>query len=283
LIVGKSAHIFQWEAGGSSVLGGVSMSQVPVQPDGTLRLEDIQASLRDATNVHQPLTRLICLENTQGGVGGVPISAEYTQKVADFAHARGLKLHIDGARLFNAAAALNVHPRDLVKGADSIQICLSKGLAAPVGSLVVGSREFIQRAYRMRKLVGGAMRQVGVVAAAGLIALRDMRQRLDEDHVHAQLLAEALALAPGITVHPVHQRTNMVFFSIPETMDSAAFRAAMKAQGIILSGGPHFRLVTHVWITKDRALFAAAAIRHYMEKHAPLTTKGTMLEGQTAY
>src|SRR4051812_41317669 len=136
LIVGKQAHIFQHEAGAASVLGGISMNQLQVQPNGTLNLPEIEAAIRDASNPHYPKTRLICLENTQGGVGGVPISAEYIAQVAGLARRHGLKLHVDGARLFNAAAALNVQARDLVKEADSVQICLSKGLAAPVGSLL---------------------------------------------------------------------------------------------------------------------------------------------------
>src|SRR3954471_7982412 len=134
LIVGKQAHIFQYEVGAASVIGGISMNQVPVQPNGTLNLADIEGNIRDVGNIHFPLTRLVCLENKQGGVGGVPITAEYTAQVAEIAHYHGLKLHIDGARLFNAAAALKVHPRELVAGADSVQICLSKGLCAPVGS-----------------------------------------------------------------------------------------------------------------------------------------------------
>jgi threonine aldolase len=187
LIVGKQAHIFQFEAGAASVLGGISMNQVQVQPDGTLKLDEIEASIRDVTNVHHPLTRLVCLENTQGGVGGVPITAEYTSKVAELVHRHGLQLHIDGARLFNAAAALNVSPRELVKDADSIQICMSKGLCAPVGSLLVGSKALIEKARRARKMLGGGMRQGGILAAAALKG--NHRASNSSTHEHGTVLS----------------------------------------------------------------------------------------------
>jgi threonine aldolase len=268
LIVGKKSHMFQWEAGAASVLGGISMSQIPVASDGTLSLEDIAANVRNPHDPHHPLTRLICLENTHGGVGGVPITADYTARIGEWVHANGFTLHIDGARLFNAAAALNVHPRDLVRPADSVQICLSKGLCAPVGALILGSRPFINRAARNRKILGGGMRQAGVIAAAGLVALRDMRERLKDDHATAQMLADGLAAIPGITVHPVHQRTNMVFFSVDERVDSADLVEALKAKDIILVGGPHFRAVTHYWITPERVRLVLEAIRAYLAAHA---------------
>ena len=272
LIVGKQAHIFQFEVGAASALGGIIMNQLQVQPDGTLRLEDITGAIRDVNNIHFPLTRLICLENTQGGVGGVPITAEYTAQVGELAHSRGLKLHIDGARLFNAAAALKVPPRELVKHADSVQICLSKGLTAPLGALVVGSREFIDRALRNRKMLGGGMRQAGIVAAAGMIALRDMRERLVDDHATAQQLADGLATIEGVKVDPVHQRTNMVLFSIPSSVPAAEFVAAMQARNVILRGGPNFRAVTHYWITPERVEHVIAAMREVLAERVGATT-----------
>src|SRR5260221_6217117 len=181
LIVGKQAHIFQYEVGAASVLGGIVMNQLQVQPDGTLRLEDIIAAIRDASNVHFPLTRLICLENTQGGVGGVPITVDYTAQVGELAHSRGLKLHIDGAGQVNAPAAIKVQPRELVKHADSIQICLSKGLTAPLGALVVGSHDFIDKAQRIRKILGHGMRQAGIVPESWSIGLRYMVKRIRDD------------------------------------------------------------------------------------------------------
>src|SRR5258706_2779562 len=282
-IVGKQAHIFLHEAGAASVLGGISMNQLPVQPDGTLKLEEIEASIRDNSNPHSPKSRLICLENTQGGVGGVPISGKYISQVAELAHRRDLMLHVDGARLFNAAAALNDHPRELVKDADSVQICLSKGLAAPVGSLVVGSRDFIKRALHIRKMLGGGMRQAGVIAAAGLIALRDMRDRLTEDHENAQLLAEGLATVDGITVHPIHHRTNMVLFSISDAINNTEFVQAMKAHNIILRGGPHFRAVTHYWITREHIQFTVDAVRVFMSEHQAATKHSSSIVGQSIY
>lgn len=268
LIVGKQSHMFQWEAGGAAVLGGISMSQIPVQPDGTLRLEDITANIRNPRDPHHPLSRLICLENTHGGVGGVPITPEYTAHIGEWVHANGFSLHIDGARLFNAAAALNVHPRELVRHADSVQICLSKGLCAPVGALILGSKAFIDRAARNRKILGGGMRQAGVIAAAGLVALRDMRERLRDDHATAHTLADGLADIPGFTVHPVHRRTNMVFFSVDERINSAELVDALRAKDIILNGGPHFRAVTHYWITPERIQAVLDAIRVFVAEHA---------------
>jgi threonine aldolase len=261
LIVGKRAHVFQWEAGAASALGGISMNQVPVQPNGEMRLEDIQAAVRNTQDVHHPLTRLICLENTQGGVGGVPLTAAYSNEVANFAHANGLKLHIDGARLFNAAAALDAEPRELVRAADTVQICLSKGLCAPAGSLLLGDVEFIQRARRLRKMLGGGMRQAGVIAATGLIALRDMRKRLKQDHESAAQLAAGLAGIAGITVQPIHQPTNMVLFSIAPEIDSAALLDALRARNIVLRGGPNFRAVTHYWITPERVDYVIESMR----------------------
>jgi threonine aldolase len=237
------------------------MSQVPVQANGELKLADIEAAIRNAADVHHPLTRLICLENTQGGVGGVPLTAPYVAEVGVFVRAHGLRLHIDGARLFNAAAALRVEASELVTAADSLQICLSKGLCAPAGSLLLGSREFIDRARRVRKMLGGGMRQAGVLAAAGLIALRDMRARLGQDHETAQQLAQGLAQIPGVTVEPMEQRTNMVFFTIPKDVSDAAFVAALGARNIQLRGGPHFRAVTHYWITPERINYVLDSIR----------------------
>ena len=261
LIVGKEGHIFRWEVGAASALGGITMHQVAMQSNGEMKLEDIEAAIRNSADVHHPITKLVCLENTQGGMGGVPLSPEYVNRVADFAHGRGLKLHIDGARLFNAATALNVEPIELVRKADSVQICLSKGLCAPAGSLLLGSREFIDRARRIRKMLGGGMRQAGVLAATGLIALRDMRTRLGEDHERAERLAQGLAAIQGITVHPVHQRTNMVFFSIPDRIEPTKFVAEMKSKNILLIGGPRFRAVTHYWISQERIDQVIGAVR----------------------
>ncbi len=263
VILGDKAHTFVYEAGGIAALGGVHPHTVPVQPDGTLRLEAIEAAIRP-DNVHMPVTRLIALENTQGTVGGIPISKAYTDEVGQLARAHGLALHIDGARIFNAATALNVDVADLVAAADSVSFCLSKGLCAPVGSVLVGSREFIARAHRVRKLVGGGMRQLGVLAAAGLIALEKMTLRLAEDHANAHRLAEGLAALPQIEIALDHVQTNMVFFGLrPEVPVSApelAERLKRHNVWIMDMGERRFRAVTHYWIRPQDVDHALAAI-----------------------
>ena len=267
MIVGRQAHIFCYEAGSASALGSVHPLTIEVQPDGTLPLDAIRAAIRPGGNDHFPRTRLICLENTQGAVGGVPISLDYTVQVAEIARERGLRLHIDGARIFNAAVALNVDPAALVAPADSVMFCLSKGLCAPVGSLLVGSREFIEGARHNRKLLGGGMRQAGVLAAAGLLALRQMRLRLGEDHASARTLAEGLAAIPHIAVDPAAIRTNMVFIRLlptaPLTPDQLAERLR-RDYNVIISARPDgrdIRLVTHYWITPERVQTALGALR----------------------
>src|SRR5215217_1002353 len=191
VIVGNLSHIYLNEAGGMSALGGMQPCPIRNQPDGTLALDDILASIR-TEDVHHPITRLICLENTQNICGGVPLTPDYTRQVGELARQNNLSLHIDGARIFNAAAAQNVAIRELVEPADSVMFCLSKGLAAPMGSMLVGSQKFIKRARYIRKMLGGGMRQVGIVAAAGIISLERMTRRLSEDHLRAKKLADGL-------------------------------------------------------------------------------------------
>lgn len=264
VILGDRAHTFVYEAGGIAALGGVHPHTVPVLPDGTLPLEAIKAAIRP-DNVHMPATRLIALENTQGTVGGIPISKAYTDEVGRLARAHGLALHMDGARIFNAATALNVDVADLVAAADSVTFCLSKGLCAPVGSVLVGSRDFIARAHRVRKQLGGGMRQAGTLAAAGLIALDRMTLRLAEDHANARRLAEGLAVLPQIEIALDRVQTNMVFFALrPEVPVSApqlAERLRRHHVWIMDMGERGFRAVTHYWIRPqdvDRALSAIA-------------------------
>jgi threonine aldolase len=251
VILGKSAHTYLFEAGGISVLGGVHSNQIPNQPDGTLALDDIRAAIRP-DDVHQPITRLITLENTHNRCGGAAISAEYTQEVGKLARQHGLKLHIDGARLFNAAVALDVSAEQLTSAADSVSICLHKGLCAPVGSVICGSSEFISRAHRIRKQLGGGMRQAGILAAAGIIALEEMVDRLVEDHHRARRLAEGLTATPGITLDPGSPHTNMVFCNLSEDLPIGALEvaSALEDQGVLVGvvGPRRFRLVTHYWI-----------------------------------
>ena len=188
VILGDRSHSFLFEQGGMAALGGITPWPVPNQPDGTMRLEDIERAIR-GDNVHFPRTRLICLENTHNMCNGAPLTAEYTAQVAELAHARGLRVHVDGARIFNAAAALNVGVQELVQEVDSVTFCLSKGLCAPVGSVLCGSADFVAEARRARKVVGGGMRQAGILAAAGIVALEQIADRMGEDHTRARRLA----------------------------------------------------------------------------------------------
>jgi threonine aldolase len=251
VILGDLAHTFLFEAGGISALGGVHSHQVPNQPDGTLALDDIRAAIRPE-DVHFPVTRLICLENTHNRCGGVALSAEYTRQVSDLAWENGLRVHLDGARLFNAAAALGVSAADLAGPADSVTFCLSKGLCAPVGSVLCGSAEFIRGAHRIRKQLGGGMRQAGVLAAAGIVALETMVDCLADDHRRAKVLAARLQALPGLVLDPGSPFTNMVFVSLAEhvPLDGRQFAARLVELGVKVGvvGGRRFRLVTHYWI-----------------------------------
>lgn len=251
VIVGNRSHIYLNEAGGMSALGGIQPCPVENQPDGMLAIDDILASIR-TEDVHHPITRLICLENTQNICGGVPLTIEYTRQVGDLARQNGLSLHIDGARIFNAAAAQNVLVEELVEPADSVMFCLSKGLAAPIGSMLVGSSEFMKRARHIRKMLGGGMRQVGVVAAAGIISLEKMTRRLSEDHARARKLADGLRQIKGLVVDPQSPHTNMVYLNLSEEVSMSAHQVTqkMKDHGVLVDpeNTRRFRLVTHYWI-----------------------------------
>lgn len=251
VIVGHLAHTFLYEAGGVSALGGVHSLQLHNQSDGTLNLDDVRASIR-ADDPHCPVTRLIALENTHNRCGGTPIDARYMQQVGALAREFGLKVHLDGARLFNAAAALGTSVAALAKDADSVTVCLSKGLCAPVGSVLCGEAAFIQRARRVRKMLGGGMRQAGVLAAAGIVALETMPQRLVEDHARAYALAERLRALPGIELPLGMPRTNMVYLTLSPRVNADAHQVAarLREAGILVgvTGLRNFRLVTHYWI-----------------------------------
>lgn len=264
VILGKKAHTYLFEAGGISVLGGVHSCQVPNQPDGTLALSDIESAIR-SDDPHQPITRLITLENTHNRCGGAVLTVEYTREVADFAHQRNLKLHIDGARIFNAAVALGVPARDLASPADSVTFCLSKALCAPVGSVITGSAEFIVRAHRVRKLLGGGMRQVGVLAAAGIVALESMVDRLTEDHARARRLAQGLAQIPALLLDPGTPHTNMIFCDlapqVPFSADQVSKLLTEHQIKVGVVGARRFRLVLHYWIDDQAVERALAAFR----------------------
>jgi len=261
-IVGDRSHTFLFEQGGMAALGGIVPHTVPNQPDGTMRLQDIEAAIRE-DNPHYPRSRLICLENTHNACNGSPLTPEYVASVAELAHARGLQVHVDGARIFNAAVALGVDVKTLVCDVDSVTFCLSKGLCAPVGAVICGSAGFIARALRARKVLGGGMRQAGIVAAAGIVALETMIERLAEDHAHARALAEGLASFPYFQVGPVH--TNIFYMSLSEAcpFDGAQLAEALRVRGVLLPNrGPrNFRVVTHYWIHDEDVAYVLDAVQ----------------------
>jgi threonine aldolase len=266
VILGNQAHTFIFEAGGVSALGGVHSYQLQNQPDGTLKLEDIRAAMR-GDDVHFPITRLIALENTHNRCGGVAFGPNYGRAVGELARQFNVRLHLDGARLFNAAVAVGASPKELCDPFDSVTFCLSKGLCAPVGSILCGSREFIRVAHRVRKQLGGGMRQVGILAAAGIIALETMPGRLYEDHARARRLAEGLSAIPGLALDSGSPHTNMVFLSLSEatrqdeeplTAQQVARRLAESGVRVGVTGAYRFRLVTHYWID-DAAVERAVA------------------------
>ena len=267
VIVGNQSHIYLNEAGGMAAVGGIQACPVSNQKDGTLRLDDILASIR-TEDVHHPITRLICLENTQNICGGVPLSAEYTRQVGELARQHGLALHIDGARIFNSAVAQNVSVRDLVEPADSVMFCLSKGLASPIGSMLVSSQKFIVRARHLRKMLGGGMRQVGVIAAAGIISLEKMVSRLADDHARAKKLADGLRQIKGLCVDEGSPYSNMVYMNLADDvkMDSKQVCETAHPIGILLDAenSRRFRLVTHYWIDDSAVEKTIAAFQEIL-------------------
>lgn len=263
-LLGALSHTVLFEGGGISALGGVHSRQVGEQPDGSLALADLAPLIRD-DDEHLPVTRLIGIENTHNRCGGTYQTPAYVRSLADFAHARGLVVHMDGARVFNAAAALGVDVKELTAPVDSVTFCLSKGLCAPIGSILCGSREFIHKARRLRKHVGGGMRQVGVVAAAGIVALEKMTGRLAEDHARARNLAEGLSEIPGIQIDPGSPATNMVYFSLRDHPRHSAreLEKTLPAEGVLIHAvdARRIRLVTHYWIDDAAVERAVEAFR----------------------
>ncbi|QRN83687.1 low-specificity L-threonine aldolase [Chloroflexota bacterium] len=253
-IMGDCAHTFVYEGGGTAALGGVHPHTIPNQPDGTLLIEDIQHAIR-GDDPHFPRSRLLILENTQNKCGGLSISRDYMLEAAAVARENNLAVHLDGARIFNAAVDQGVPAVDLVDMFDTVTFCLSKGLCAPVGSVLCGSKDFVAEATRIRKQLGGGMRQAGILAAAGIVALEEMVDRLAEDHAHAKELAERLAQIEGVRLDKGSPNTNMVYIELaPEKGISAVDCAqALKELGILVgvTGPRHFRLVCHYWIKDE--------------------------------
>ena len=263
VLLGDRSHIFLHEVGGISALGGVHPRILPNNQDGTLPLSLIEQSIRHE-DIHSPSTRLICLENTHNFCQGSPISPEHMDSVGDLAAKYGLKIHLDGARLFNAAVALNVDVQVLTQRVDSVMFCLSKGLSAPVGSLVCGDRNFIQRARKFRKMVGGGMRQAGHLAAAGLVALESLVERLKDDHLHAKFLAEQLASIESIELDQNSVKTNIIFFKLNHPrIDGDLFLRTLEAKSIkILMTDPGiFRAVLHREISREQVEVVAKTIQ----------------------
>jgi threonine aldolase len=256
-IVGQMAHTYRWEGGGAAVLGSVQPQPIAHQGDGTLALADIEAAIKP-DDAHFARSRLLCLENT---LGGRALPLDYMQGATALARERGLATHLDGARLFNAALALGVAPREIAQYFDSVSVCFSKGLGAPVGSALCGSREFIARAHRWRKMAGGGMRQAGVLAAAALYALDHHVDRLADDHSNAARLAQGLVGLPGVSAPP--PQTNIVFIDVPsERADGLLEHLA--SRGVLATGSDRLRLVTHLDVDAAGVDRAVAALRDYL-------------------
>lgn len=249
IILGEQCHIIQHEAGAASVIAGVQTRTVDA-PSGILPLESVASKIR-GNDIHYPPSSLICLENAHSSGRVIPL--DYMKELSSLALAKGLPLHLDGARLFNAAAALGHSAAEIAANVDSVMFCLSKGLCAPAGSILAGPRNFIDRARRKRKIMGGGMRQVGILAAAGLIALRDMTSRLAEDHENARYLASRLASLPGFDVDASALDINMVFFKTPSWVDGTALASYLSGEGVRINPpeGGFCRFVTHYWIRKE--------------------------------
>lgn len=272
IILGDQAHILWYEVGGAATLGGVNMRTLPNDSCGRLNPDDIVRAIREK-DIHCPETTLLCLENTHNRCGGTVLTANYTNEVCDIAHAHGLKVHLDGARIFNAAVALGMPAAALVENVDSVSLCLSKGLSAPVGSLLCGSGDFIGRARKFRKMLGGGMRQAGIIAAAGIVALERMADRLGEDHANARRLAQGMAAIKGISLAQEDVPTNIVLFRLSPELSTEEFTVGLEEAGVkvIPLDGSLLRAVTHCMVSSsdiDEALTRMEAVCHRLLSRA---------------
>ncbi len=272
VIVEGDSHIFHSEVAGASVVGGLQLRPLESE-DGRLQPEQVRRAIREP-DIHQPRTGLLCLENTHNRRGGTCLSPGQTQALSAVAHDAGFPVHLDGARVFNAAVAQRIDVRQLTAPVDSVMFCLSKGLSAPVGSMLAGSSEFIERARRMRKMLGGGMRQAGVVAAAGLCALDEMVDRLAEDHANARRLAEGLQGLPGIDIDLSRVETNMVFGDCRPPLTATAFIDRCREVGVLLdqASAYRWRMVTHRGVAVEDVDYAIDAVRRLFA--APLRAAG---------
>jgi threonine aldolase len=298
LITGEQSHIVMDEAASHAVVAGTSVRVIREQPDGTLDPAQVRAAFRDPGDVHEPITGLVAIENANAHTMNQPLSVPYTREIAAVAHDGGVPLHVDGARFWNSVVALDADARELAGPADSVTFCLSKGLACPVGSVVVGTRDFIWKARRARKLLGGGMRQVGVLAAPGLIALRDgsagMIDRLSDDHVNARRLAEGLSVMDGIgsagdiaqptpgALDPARVTTNFVVFRVARDRD--AFIEALARRGVLVVAYPHgqIRAVTHYGVEPGDIETTIGAFREALDETAGTRAAATSATGTLA-
>ena len=269
VILGDESHIYHSEQGGASAVGSCVFHPVLTQPDGRLALDAIRAAIRDPANVHYAAPGVICLENTHNRCGGAVLPLDYCRQVRAIADEHRIPLHLDGARLANAAVAMNISLEDLAAPFDSVQFDLSKGLGAPVGGVIAGSREFIAKARRGRKLLGGGMRQAGVLAAAGIISLEQMIERLRDDHAHARRLAEALSSHPQIVIDPAKVMTNIIFFTTRPPWTASSFTSALRSRNILAhaAGPDRIRFVTHYDVSPADIDAVITALRDVL--HSP--------------
>ncbi len=263
VLLGRQSHIFRAEAMGASVLGGIAL--MPLNDDeGYIPLTEIEKSIR-VNDSRYPNTTLLALENTHNGSGGTPLSKSFIDDCADLAHSKGVSLHVDGARLFNASVALKISPSKLVDSVDSVTFCLSKGLSAPVGSVLVGNQDFIDKARRWRKMLGSAMRQAGIIAAAGIVSLNMMVERLEQDHLNAKKLAEGLNNINGISINPENYKTNMVFCTV-DYGKGEILTESLSKRGVLVGhvGDSVLRLVTHHGVDEDDIDYTLKTIKSIM-------------------
>ena len=278
MILGHLAHTFLYEGGAAAGLAGVHPYILQNEDDGTIDLDAIEEAIRP-DNVHFPVSRLLCLEDTHNRCGGTAIASQYIDAAAQLAHSHGMSVHLDGARLFNAAIALGVSPSELTRNVDSVMICLSKGLGAPVGSVLCGTRAFMDRALRMRKIVGGGMRQAGIIAAAGVYALEHNVDRSAEDHANAARLAAGIDSIPGLTCtshgNPHRKSTNLVYFTVDGTavgnlaLDADVLSKRLRKHGVLanaLGSASQMRMVTHIGVDTADIEQAIAALRSSMKE-----------------
>jgi threonine aldolase len=260
--LGSQAHTYACEAGGAAALGGIVMTPIRNTADGELDLDELRMELERPSEAHFAEPAMVALENTHNLCGGAAVELSHMEAVSALADSHSLPVHLDGARVFNAAIALETTPEKIASFADSVSFCLSKGLACPIGSLLCGTAAFVGRVRRIRRLLGGGMRQAGIIAAAGIVALSTMVDRLAEDHVNALSLAEGFGFVAGLTVSPVKRRTNMVVFEVDEGPAAAArFSAALRDRGVLVGprGASAFRAVTHYGLTRPDICQAVTA------------------------